>query len=155
MNELIVKSIYKSTEAVDLFEGYVRTDTPKYDRLVILDVMKGPFSYMTEPLFGYVIERAECPMDTGLTMSSLHDYGFFNPVIYKHYIKRNEYYQSGIKDILLPEEEYIYFRAQSSHDRSGFHKHYDRYGNLITSKDYGHTSHCYRIIGLRISEPNR
>jgi len=153
MNELIVKRIYNSTELIDRFEGYDKTDGPKYERLVILDMMRGPFSFIGDPLFGFIIERAECFPDTTITMSKLHDYGFFNQVIYNHYLKRKEYYEAGEMDILLPEEEYIYFRAQCSNDRSGFHKHYDRFGNLISSKEYGHTSHYYKIVGFRISEP--
>lgn len=119
--ELIVERFGKTLEIVDKFEECKLDGTKKYDKLVILEVYKDKFCY-GHPKFGYILEREKEICEKTFTISSMKKSGIFNPIVSKHWNRRDNLQKEGGIDIMLPVDEYIHIRAEGSVDRTGFHK---------------------------------
>jgi len=149
MKTLLWEQIGSTTKIVEEFEKRDEASKKLYDRLIILDTCNDRFEYSK---FGYIIERAKGIGSASLTFSKLKKNGIYIPTILKYSSKRKETFEEEYMDIMLPEDEVIYFEAQGENDRHGFYKKFETSGIISEEKNYGDCSYCYKIIGFRITK---
>ena len=148
----------KTTKCVDEFEKRDEDGHMIYSRMILKDFMDVPYFLSLERAdywkYGFALIVRRCKgCSTQMSFSQLMK-NKHNTQIYKEFDKllRNKEFVEKLfneKKFYFDDNQRLYFRAQSSVDRSGFYKEWHN-GVLYAEKNYGECSCYYEAIGIKL-----